>query len=144
MTASIQAPDFGSRMEKPAIAQNGTPIPIAYVASKKKPVNAFRVVATNARMPARGGPVQGAAISPPTSPIRNAPPALRPPTRLSRCCSPDGSPSSNAPNIDAAISAKNNARGTITHGLARNEPNALPTSANTVPSVPNITAMPAT
>ncbi len=131
-------------MENPAIAQKGTPIPIAYVASKKKPVNAFRVVATNARMPARGGPVQGAAISPPTSPIRNAPPALRPPMRLSRCCSPDGSPSSNAPNIDAAISAKNNARGTITHGLARNDPNALPTSANTVPSVPNITAMPAT
>ena len=88
LTASIQAPDFGSRIENPAIAQNGTPIPTAYVASRKKPANASRVVATNARMPASGGPVQGAAMSPPTSPIRNAPPALRPPTRLSRCLQP--------------------------------------------------------
>ena len=67
---------------------------------------------------------------------------LPPTDAVSRCCRPDGSASSNAPNIDAAIAAKNSASGTITHGLARNEPNALPTSANTVPSVPNITAMP--
>ena len=114
------------------------------MASKKKPCDASRVVATYARMPASGGPVQGAAISPPTSPIRNAPAKPRPPTVASRCCSPDGSASSNAPNIDAAMATKNSASGTITHGLARNVPNALPTSANTVPSVPNITAMPAT
>ena len=39
---------------------------------------------------------------------------------------------------------KNSASGHTTHGLARNVPNFLPDSANTVPSVPNMTAMPAT
>ena len=55
-----------------------------------------------------------------------------------------GSASSNAPNIDAAIATNSSASGTTTQGLARNVPNALPTSAKIVPSVPNITAMPAT
>ena len=69
----------------------------------------------------------------------------RPPTRDRRCCRPDGSAISNAPNIDRPIAAKNSASGTTTHGLPRNAPKALlPGSPKIVPSAPNMTAMPAT
>ena len=83
-------------------------------------------------------------MMPPTTPIRNAPNTPRPPTRDRRACNAGGRFSSNAPNIDAAIAAKNSASGTMTHGFARNVPNALPSSANTVPSAPNMAAIPAT
>src|SRR5579872_1653175 len=144
LTASIQPPERGSDIENPASAQNGRPKPTAYVDSSRNPYAASRVVATYARIAASGGPVQGAAMMPPTTPIRNAPPNPRPPTRDSRACSGPGTASSKAPNIDSAMATKNSASGTITQGLARNVPNALPSSANTVPSVPNMAAMPAT
>ena len=83
-------------------------------------------------------------MMPATSPIRNAPTKPVPPTRDRRSCSPVGTLSSNAPNIDSAMAMKNSASGHTTHGLARNVPNFLPDSANTVPSVPNMMAMPAT
>ena len=95
-------------------------------------------------MPARGGPVQGAAMMPPTTPIRKAPPTPRPPTLDSRACSAVGTFSSKAPNIEAAMAAKNRASGTMTQGFARNVPNAFPSRAKIVPKVPNIAAMPAT
>ena len=46
-----------------------------------------------------------------------------------RCCSPDGSASSKAPNIDSAMTTKSPAIGTITHGFAMKVPNARPASA---------------
>ena len=83
-------------------------------------------------------------MMPATSPIRNAPANPRPPTRESRACSPAGTATSKAPNIDSPMAAKNSASGTITQGLPRKLPNALPTRAKVVPSVPNMAAMPAT
>ena len=82
-------------------------------------------------------------MMPPTRPMRNAPPNPRPPTRERRACSPTGSASSKAPNIDSPIAMKNSASGTTTHGLPRYVPNCCPEAA-TGPSTPNITAMPAT
>ena len=49
-------------------------MPIAYVKSSEPPVTTLPDVETNKRSPARNGPVHGAAISPPTRPIANAPP----------------------------------------------------------------------
>ena len=83
-------------------------------------------------------------MMPPTSPIMNAPMNPRPPTRDRRCCRPDGSAISKAPNIERPIAAKNSASGTTTHGLPRYAPNLLPVSPQIVPSAPNVTAMPAT
>ena len=42
------------------------------------------------------------------------------------------------------MATNSSASGTTTQGFDRKVPKARPTSANTVPSVPNITAMPAT
>ena len=51
---------------------------------------------------------------------------------------------SKAPNMEKAMATNKRASGTTTQGLARKVPKALPKSANTVPRVPNMTAMPAT
>ena len=104
----------------------------------------MRVVATYASNDASGGPVQGAAMIPATSPIPNAPRKPRPPTRARRPCSPDGNATSKAPNIDSPIAKKNSASGTITQGLARKVPNARPRRPKVVPSVPNMVAIPTT
>src|SRR6188472_1557368 len=108
------------------------------------PQVASRVVVTYASSESSGGPVHGAAMMPPTRPIRNAPPRPRPPTFDSRACSPEGSAISNAPNIDRPMAAENTASGHTTQGLPRYAPNLLPVRPQMVPSAPNVTAIPAT
>src|SRR6185503_15843619 len=146
LTASIQRPLFGSDSAKPASTQNRMPIPIAYVNSSEPPPTTLPVVDTNASKPARNGPVHGAAIKPPTSPIANAPPKPLPPIWLSFACRLDGKLRSNAPNIDAASARNNPTSGNTIHGFASWVPKspALPSIANVTPSTEYVTPMPPT
>src|SRR5882672_7154528 len=145
-TLSIQAPLLGSERATAASTQNKTPIPIAYVNRSAPPPTALPVVDTKPRRPIKNGPVHGAAMSPPTRPIPNAPPKPLPPTWLSLAWSPDGSASSNAPNIDRASARKRAISGNTTHGLCSCEPKlvAFPTSAMVTPSVAYVRPMPPT
>ena len=81
---------------------------------------------------------------PETSPIANAPARPAPPTVVSRACHAEGSCSSNAPNIDAAIAASTSATNPITHGFCITLPNALPVSAAPTPSAEYMAAIPRT
>src|SRR6476620_11148907 len=112
LTDSIQRPDFGSATEKPAMAKNSGPMPSAYVKRSEPPTATERVVATYASTEASTGPVHGAAMMPPTSPMAKAPPKPLPPTDDNRVCSEVGRLISNAPNIDAAITTNKAAMGT--------------------------------
>ncbi len=102
--------------------------------SIQNPSSADRWVATKASTPASTGPVHGAAITPATRPMPNAPakPALF--TPASFCCSEDGSAMSKAPNMLAASATRKTARKATTTGDERTEPNALPESAAKSPS----------
>ena len=73
-THSIQRPLFGSETEVAAMTQKRTPMPSAKVNSMAEPRTTLPSIATQPSMPARNGPVQGAAVKPPTIPIAKAPP----------------------------------------------------------------------
>ena len=100
--------------------------------------------ATNVSAAARTGPVQGAAMIPETSPIANAPARPAPPTPESLACHDEGSCSSNAPNIEAAIAASTIATNPITHGFCITLPNAFPVRAAPTPRAEYIAAIPRT
>jgi len=114
------------------------------VKSIQNPSTALRWVATYASTPASTGPVQGAAMTPATRPIPNAPANPFPPTLVSFCWSAEGSAISNAPNMLAASANRKSASSTTTAGEERTEPKAFPESAAARPRTEYIAAMPPT
>ncbi len=97
--------------------------------SPTDPLAAMKVSAA-----ASTGPVQGAAMTPATSPMPKAPARPAPPTPLSRCCSEAGRESSKAPNMEAAITTSTSATPPITQPFCITEPKAWPVSAAPTPS----------
>ena len=101
-------------------------------------------MATNASTDASTGPVQGAAMMPPTRPMAKAPVKPLPPTADSRVATDGGRLSSKAPNIDSAMATNMTAMARCDPGVGHNVPNALPASAKPTPSDAYMTPMPAT
>src|SRR5262245_30769108 len=97
-TASIHEPLLLRAGANAARTQQRRPMPIAEPHSIDGTIATLPVVEINAGRPVRDGPVHGAAMSPPTKPIANAPPNPLPPTWLSLVCQLLGKLRSNAPN----------------------------------------------
>jgi len=143
-TVPIHAPDFGKETANVPTTKNGNPIPSAYTNNIELPKKSFCVVATYVSTAARIGPVQGAAITPATSPMPNAPQTLAPPTCDDHCDHLEGSAISNTPNIDNANTMNRAAIAVMTHGFPITRPKTVPVAAAAMPSAVYITAIPST